>query len=71
MKEETKVGFRHYKGSQEEFEKLQEKKTFCKVEGLYLDENNDIYFVVEDEPVKVYKFDFIKKIWYNKIKRKK
>ena len=71
LKEETKVGFRHFKGSQKDFEKIQDNKTFRKVEGLYLDENDNIYFIVEDKPDKVYEFDFIKKIWYNKIKRKK
>ena len=60
---EKKMSIQHFKGTQEEFEKIQENKTFYKVEGLYIDENNNLFYIIEEEPIKILnQIDFIKKI---------
>ena len=57
------MSIKHFKGTQEEFEKIQENKTFYKVEGLYIDENNNLFYIIEEEPIKILnQIDFIKKI---------
>ena len=63
LKGEKKMSIQHYKGTQEEFEKIQDNKTFYKVEGLYIDENNNLFYVIGEEPIKILnQIDFIKKI---------
>ena len=57
------MSIQHFKGTQEEFENIQDNKTFYKVEGLYIDENDNLFYVIEKEPIKILTpIDFIKKI---------
>ena len=57
------MSIQHFKGTQEEFDKIQDNKTFYKVEGLYIDENNNLFYVIGEEPIKILnQVDFIKKI---------
>ena len=57
------MSIKHFKGTQEDFENIQDDKTFYKVEGLYIDENDNLFYVIEKEPIKILTpIDFIKKI---------
>jgi hypothetical protein len=49
---------KYYKGTQEEFDKIIDKKNFTEVEKIYIDNNGGLYFVLKDKKKKL--------IWWRK-----